>query len=113
MAWTYSGDPSLSDLDMTRWHVGDTDNTDQLVQDEEIQAALDRYGSPERAAAKICYGISAKFARLFDKAAGDVRKSHSQKSENYRKLGDELMSASLAASGTARKNDQLSNTFVW
>ncbi len=113
MAWTYSGDPSLSDLDMVRWLVGDTDSSDQIVLDEEIDAAVDRYGSPERAAGKIALGISAKFARLYDKAAGDVRKSMSQKAENYRKLGDELMAASLGAASTARKSDQLSNTFVW
>ena len=80
---------------MVRWLVGDTDLTDQLVLDEEVQAALDRYGSPERAAANIARAIGAKFARLFDKAAGDVRKSMSQKAENFRKLADELESSAI------------------
>ena len=113
MAWTWSGDPSLSDQDMVRWLVGDTDETDQLAEDEVIAAALARYGSVDRAAAKVAYGISALFARLFDKAAGDVRKSMSQKSENYRKLGDELMAASVGADATSRKSEQLATTFVW
>lgn len=114
MAWTYSGDPSQSDLDMVRWLVGDTDKTDQLALDEEIDAALDRYGSPDRAAAHIARGIAAKFARLFDKAAGDVRKSLSQKAENYKNLADELdASASAAAASISRKTEQQSTTFVW
>ncbi len=113
MAWTYSGDPSLSDLDMVRWHVGDTDVTKQEAQDEEIQASLDRYGSPERAGARVARSLSAKYARLFDKAAGDVRKSLSQISENYGRIADELEAVVAAASSGARKSEQLSNIYVW
>ncbi len=114
MAWTWSGDPSLSDLDMVRFLAGDTDNTDQLVTDEIIQANLDRYGSPERAGAKVARGIAAKFAREFDKAVGDVRKSLSQKVSNYIKIAEDLESSLAAeADAVSRKRDQLANVYVW
>lgn len=113
MAWTYSGDPSLSDLDMVRWYAGDTDSSDQEATDEECEAALDKFGSPERAAAKVARSIAAKYARLVDKAAGDVRKSHSQKSANYSKIADELEAMAAAASAVSRKSEQLANVYVW
>jgi len=113
VAWTYGGDPSQSDLDMVRWLVGDTDITDQLVRDEEVQAALDRYGSPERAGAKIARAIAANFSRLFDKTAGDVKKAMSQKAENFRKLADELDATLASATAVSRKAVQQSNIYVW
>ena len=40
MAWTYSGDPSLSELDRYRFLIGDTDAGEPLIQDEEIAFIL-------------------------------------------------------------------------
>lgn len=40
MSWTYSGDPSTSDLDRYRFLVGDTDAGEPLLQDEEIAFIL-------------------------------------------------------------------------
>lgn len=43
MAWTYSGDPSSSDLDRYRFLIGDTDVDDKVLQDEEIMFILAEY----------------------------------------------------------------------
>lgn len=113
MAWTYSGDPSESDLDYVRWLVGDTTSADQLAQDEEIEAAIARFGVLELAGAHVARGIAARFARLFDKAAGDVRKNLSQQAKNYKAIADELEASAAAARSITRQTAQLSNTFVW
>lgn len=36
MSWSYSGDPTASSLDAVRFLVRDTDTTNQLISDEEI-----------------------------------------------------------------------------
>ncbi len=40
MSWTYSGDPSASDLDAVRYLVQDTNVRDQLASDEDINYEL-------------------------------------------------------------------------
>jgi hypothetical protein len=45
MAWSYAGNPSSSDKDKYRFLIGDTDSTDAILQDEEIQYVLDTYAS--------------------------------------------------------------------
>jgi hypothetical protein len=43
MAWTYSGDPSSSELDRYRFLIGDTDVDDKVLQDEEINFIIAEY----------------------------------------------------------------------
>lgn len=90
MTWTYSGNPSASDRDAVRFHVGDTDTTDQLVTDEEIAYALTQQPSIELAAALICDAIAAKFTREADRRVGDVSLSASQQAEAYRTKARDL-----------------------
>lgn len=67
MTWSYSGDPSASDLDTVRFHLQDTDESDQLLPDEEIQFVIDQWepvtGSLVYAAAVCADRLAAKFAR--------------------------------------------------
>ena len=63
MTWTYSGDPTDSDLDAVRFLVTDTDITDQLAQNEEIDYTLATFGGPIHAAAVVCEQIAGQFAR--------------------------------------------------
>lgn len=90
MSWSYSGDPSTSDLDAVRFWIGDTDQADQLVQDEEIDFLLGRYSDPLAAAAHAAEALAAKFARLVDKTLGDYSVKLSQKVEHYRQLAKSL-----------------------
>lgn len=90
MAWSYSGDPSTSDKDAVRFMVGDTNNADQLMQDEEINFAVAREGSALKAAVVIARAIAAKFSRQADKAVGDLRIDLSQKAKAYHALAAQL-----------------------
>jgi len=51
MSWSYSGDPSASDLDWIRFQIGDTDATAQVFSDEEILGILSDQGNKNDAAA--------------------------------------------------------------
>jgi hypothetical protein len=86
MTWTYSGDPATSDKDATRFYIQDTDTTDQQFQDAEINFGLAQYGSPLSTSVALCLALAAKYARLVDKAVGDLRISYSQRSKQYTEL---------------------------
>jgi len=90
MSWTYSGNPGSSSLDEVRFAIGDTDSTDPLLSDEEINFLLARYTSPPHASFYACKRISALFARLADKQQGDSAIKSSQKSKRYAEMAGEL-----------------------
>lgn len=92
MSWTYSGNPASSDNDKVRFLVGDTDETDQLVQDEEIAYALTTQPTAELAAALVAEAIAAKFARQVDSTVGRVSESASQRAMAFRERAKELRS---------------------
>lgn len=78
MSFTYSGDPSKSDLDAARFLIGDTDEKSPIMQDEEIKYIIDTYG-----AGKL--SNTTKF-QLFDRAATlfarDIKRSLGPQSED-------------------------------
>lgn len=78
MSFTYSGDPSKSDLDAARFLIGDTDETSIIMQDEEIQYIIDTHGSGK-------FTNTVKF-HLFDRAATlfarDIKRSLGPQSED-------------------------------
>lgn len=95
--WTY--DPttlgtssSAERLNTVRFLVGDTDTTDQQVQNEEITFALSESGdSVYRAASWVAKGIAAKYARLVDtELDGQLSENYSQLQEHYKNLSNEL-----------------------
>lgn len=67
MTFTYSGDPSNSDIDSVRYLIGDTQSSGHLVEDEEIQYAINRwfpkYGTLEWVSAEVLDTLAAKYAR--------------------------------------------------
>ena len=86
MAWSYSGDPTVSTKDEVRFLIGDTDTTDQQFQDTEITYAITTYDTALGAAVYCCLALAAKYARYVDKAVGDLRISFSQRVKQYRDL---------------------------
>lgn len=76
MSWSYSGDPSDSNLDAVRFYVQDTDANDQLISDEEIEFLVAQwnpiYGSNLWTASMVAEAISAKFAREVSYSADGV-----------------------------------------
>ena len=66
MTATYSGNPADSDLDAVRFHLGDTNLSSPLLQDEEIQYLLDQNLSAMsllRVCALAAEDIAGRFAR--------------------------------------------------
>jgi len=90
MTWSYSGDPSNSDLDQVRFLVQDTQESDQLLQDEEITFLLTLEGAPLKAASKAAETIGGMFARKCDEKVGTVSQAFSQKSSQYFELSKRL-----------------------
>jgi len=90
MTWTYSGNPSLTTRDAVRFLVGDTDNVNQLVTDEEIAYALAQEGSAYIAAALIARGLAGKFSKYVDQSVGDLSISYSQRVTQYNDLAKRL-----------------------
>lgn len=94
MTFTYCNNPAHDPKDAVRLYVGDTDERDALLQDEEIQFLLNDEGSIKRAAASAALAIAAKFSRLADEAVGRVRVDFSQKARAYTALASKLEMAS-------------------
>jgi hypothetical protein len=92
MAWTYSGDPSASDLDAVRFYIGDTTTTRQLLQDAEINFAISEHSNLRLAAAVCADAIAAKFAAESDMRVGDISRSLSQISKAFTALATKLRS---------------------
>lgn len=87
MSYSYSGNPSNSAKDLVRFLIGDTDQSDWLLQDEEIQYLLSLYNNVAlNASIRACESIIAKFSRLADESAGSVSVSFSQKATAYQKM---------------------------
>lgn len=92
--WTYGADFTLA-RDRVRFAIGDTLADDQLVLDEEIEAAVTAAGSEGAAAIRLCEHLAARFARTPDEttadAAGNTRtKSMSQRASSFLKLAEKL-----------------------
>ncbi|MBC7340894.1 MAG: hypothetical protein H5U02_00310 [Clostridia bacterium] len=109
MTWSYSNNPAASDKDKVRFLIGDTDQTDQLLQDEEITYLLTETTNVLLAASRAAKAVAARFSRQADKEVGDLRVSLSQKAEAYRKLADDLekRAGSVAAPSFADQGDFL------
>jgi len=92
--WSYSGDPTDSDLDEIRFLVQDTDTADQLITDEEISYIIDKwvdvYGSNFMAAAMVAEAIAAKFTREVAYSADGVSVAVEQLQQKYDNLAMSL-----------------------
>lgn len=75
MAWTYSGDPSGSARDEVRFLSGDTDTTNQQINDAEIAYLLASWNNNTYlSAAFACDAIAGKYTSKSDssKSVGDL-----------------------------------------
>ena len=103
MSWTYdSADLSLNTsggrLNVVRFLVGDTDSTDQQVENEEISFAVAIASDDVYAAAVyIANSLSAKFARFVDTDLdGQLSEKYSQLSQHYKALAHTIMAQKSA-----------------
>jgi hypothetical protein len=93
MAWTYTGDPASSDRDAVRFLIGDTDQAEKLVSDEEVDWALQVTNNAiYQAAHDLCVTLAAKYARLAtSKSVGDLSLSYSDRSAAFYSLADRIL----------------------
>jgi len=100
MTWSY--DPSTLATNTTnqvRFLVGDTEETDPLVQNEEIVFALSQRSSIYGAASIVCRTIAAKFSRLADTVDRDLRDALSSKAKAYAMRAQEYDTQAKGRSG--------------
>jgi hypothetical protein len=82
--WTYSGNPNYNAKDLTRFLIGDTMITDQLLSDQEIEWLLSQYNNtPMNAAIRACESIISRYSRLADESVGQVKIQYSQRAKGY------------------------------
>ena len=99
MSWNYSGDPSDSTLEECRFLIGETNEQEPIMQDEEIQYIIDTYGPNEN---QIKFQLFNRAATLF---ARDIKRSLGPQSEdpterlNFFKQQAKAYKAKLSASG--------------
>lgn len=108
MTWSYSEDSldtttAIGRLNSVRLLVGDTDSTDQLVQDEEVEFALDQSSNNIYYAASWCASvIAAKFSRkVTTQLDGQLRADYSDLAKQYQKLSGSLRQDGAKYSGNA------------
>lgn len=95
MTWSYSGNPTSSDLDRVRFLIGDTDTTNQLLANEEINWLLSEANNAVYVAAfNACRSLSMKFAAKSDysRSVGDLSIStqYGAAADRYAKLAASL-----------------------
>lgn len=87
MTWTYGGDPAGSILDALRFLLGDTDEDDQQLSDEELNYLLtENDDSVTAAGLSACRRMIAKYSRYVDQKTGDIDTKYSQRLGHYRTL---------------------------
>lgn len=85
MTWTFDEGLALS-KDKVRSLIGDTDTTDQILSDEQINLALKQTASLFSAAALACEMAASKFARDVSIQIDGFSESASHRVTNYREL---------------------------
>ncbi len=89
MTWTYTN-TLASDRDKVRFELQDTEESDQLFADEEIDARLTSLGSIPATVLDLAKRLMMKFARLVDISVGKVSESNSQRFQAYKSLVEKL-----------------------
>lgn len=97
MAWSYdernlNTTDALGRLNATRFLIGDTNEDDQQVQDEEVAFALAQANNNTYfAGAFLCRTIAAKYSRNVDvKIGGSLEETSSQLQAHYLELAEAL-----------------------
>ena len=101
MTWSYDpSDLATNEVDQIRLITGDTDQQAQLLQNEEIQFALDTQRNTWAAAAQCAENIGFLFTRRVDVKLGRAMQIlYSKTAEQYFGLAKWLRAKSLASGG--------------
>lgn len=88
--YTYTFSPGTVPLDTVRFLVGDTDMTQPLLSDQEINYAITNYNAGLRAAWFLAKALGAKFARQVTSTAGKLSQDASDRAKAFNQLAKEL-----------------------
>ena len=108
MAWSYNAadlntTTASGRLNTVRLLIGDTDTTDQLVQNEEILFALSQVGNNVYYAGSwVCKTIAAKFSRMVDtQLDGALSANYSDRAKQFQQLSVQIEAQGKKTSGKA------------
>jgi len=92
VTWTFDPTSVSSNLAQVRLTIGDTNTSDQLLTDEEINLRLSDYDNHIINTSVRCVrDILAKLARNYDRNVASFSGSRSQKFQQYKDLLDDLL----------------------
>lgn len=101
MTFTFDPTDLTTDLAKVRREIGDVNEDDPLLSDEEIALALSEEGSVLLAGARACDWIGRTFARDFDFEADGTKVMKAARAKQFRDLATDLRTRSaIATSGT-------------
>ena len=96
MSWSYSGNPSTSELDAFRFLLKDTIEDDPILQDEEIKFILDNYPSKNARLAVGYRQCAATFARKpIKRSLGPQSEDNSKRLKFYEDMAKQYEDAVL------------------
>lgn len=86
MTWTYTNAPADFPRDELRFLIGDTDEDDQQLSDEEIAYLLSNSASTKLAAIASAQILQSKYARLTSKSVGGLSISYGERQAHYKAM---------------------------
>lgn len=96
MSFSYSGMPGSNTVDAVRFLVEDTDSTNPLLQDEEIEWLLAENTGYYSAAKEAATRLAMKFLRMAQsKRLGDLSVTYANRAQWYMQLVKELNNRAL------------------
>lgn len=116
MGFTYSGDPTTSELDEVRFYIGDTDPDRPMLDDAEIEFVIERWGALADtllfAGAACAEMIAARYAREVNVSADGTSVSVGELQQKYLTLAQSLrdQAKDLLVSGPLADNILVSTT---
>lgn len=113
MSWTYQF-PIATDRDKVRLLIGDTDDDDKQLADEELDFFIAENANVYTAGSRACNALAARYARKADKKMGDLSIAMEKISSHYRDLAEELFargagSYSVPSAGGVEVTDRNAN----
>ena len=112
MSYSYSGDPSNTQLDLYRFNIGDTGElavgltqTDEdatptvgfILNNEEVQYILDTYTDHTELMYNLYTAIANKIAKYYKRKLGPQSEDPTTMYKHYRELAAEYKNSSLSA----------------
>ena len=96
MSFSYE-DPSDNDISAVRFEVGDTRESGYILEDEDIQYALNKDGSVLKAAARMADRLAAHFTRKGETRTANISLNKISVPDHYRKLAKSLRNRAVTA----------------